>query len=171
MGLYVNSNDFEGQDTVAKDKFSVSDLDKYIDQYEVEFLQELLGAELYSDFATDFAITGVMPTAPKFQEIWNPFAKDVDCNLIRSEGILKVLTLLINFEFIRDSKIKANIGGVNTNNQANSEPASFHETNIYTNYNSAISSYRAIQWIICDNPNDYDWDKFNGQHKGSNAWI
>ena len=171
MGLYVNNTDFQGQDVVAKDKFSVSDLDFYIDKYEVELLQELLGAELYTDFATDFAITGVMPTAPKFQEIWFPFAKDNNCEMIKSEGILKMLTLLIYFEYIRDSKVKNNIGGVLINSQANSTEAEFHETNIYTNYNMGIRTYKAIQWIICDNPNNYDWTKENMQTKGLNAWI
>jgi len=171
MGLYVNNTDFQGQDVVAKDKYSISDLDIYIDKYEVEFLRELLGAELYTDFAVDFAITGVMPTAPKFQEIWFPFAKDDSCNLITSDGILKMLTLLIYFEYIRDSKVKNNIGGVNINKQVNSEQAFFHETNIYTNYNDAIRTFKAIQWIICDNPNNYDWQKYNGQHKSVNAWI
>jgi len=171
MGLYVNNTDFAGQDTVAKDKFSVTDLDLYIDDYEVCFLQELLGAELYTDFATDFAITGVMPTAPKFQAIWNAFAFDDGCHIQKSVGILKMLTLLIYFEYIRDSKVKNNIGGVNKNLQANSEEAAFHETNIYTNYNKAITTFKAIQWYICDNPNGYDYDKFNGQHKSLNAWI
>lgn len=171
MGLYISNTDFAGQDTVAKDKFSVSDLDLYIDKYEVCFLQELLGAELYTDFATDFAITGVIPTAPKFQEIWFPFAKDDSCYLRKSEGIQKMLTLLIYFEYIRDSKVKNNIGGVNINTQANSEQAQFHETNIYTNYNAAITTFKAIQWLICNNPNAYDWNKYNGQHKSLNSWI
>jgi hypothetical protein len=32
MGLYVNISDFQGQDKVAKDKFTKTDLDLYIDQ-------------------------------------------------------------------------------------------------------------------------------------------
>lgn len=171
MGLYVNIADFQGQDKVAKDKFTTSDLDLYIDQYEVYWLRQLLGAELYDEFAVDFAITGVMPTAPKFQEIWFPFAKDNNCDVIESKGIKKMLTLLIYFEYIRDSKVKNNIGGVNKNLQANSEEAEFHETNIYTNYNEAIMTYKAIQWIICENPNGYDWTKENMQYKSFNAWI
>lgn len=171
MGLYISSSDFDGQDKVAQDKFTTSDLDLYIDKYEVCLLQELLGATLYSEFATDFAITGVLPTAPKFQEIWNVFAIDRDCQLVKSEGIKKMLALLINFEYIRDSKVKTNIGGVNKNQQANSNEAEFHETNIYSNYNDAIRTFKAIQWLICDNPNNYDWSAYNGQKKGLNAWI
>ncbi len=171
MGLYVNTSDFQGQDKVAKDKFTTTDLDLYIEQYEVYWLQQLLGAELYEEFAVDFAITGVMPTAPKFQEIWFPFAKDDNCYIRESKGIKKMLTLLINFEYIRDSKVKNNIGGVNINQQANSEEAEFHQTNIYTNYNEAINTYRSIQWLICENPNGYDWTKENMQHKHLNAWI
>ena len=171
MGLYISNTDFAGQDVVAKDKFTVNELDSYIDKYEVSLLQELLGAELYTDFAVDFAITGVMPTAPKFQQIWFPFAKDDSCYLRKSEGIKKMLTLLIYFEYIRDSKVKNNIGGVNINKQVNSNEAEFHETNIYTNYNEGVDTYKAIQWIICENPNNYDWTKENMQPKRLNAWI
>lgn len=171
MGLYLNSTDFQGQDNVAKDKFTVSELDFYIDKYEIYYLQNLLGAELYTDFATDFAITGIIPTAPKFQEIWFPFAKDDSCDLRKSEGILKMLTTFIYFEYLRDSKVKNNIGGPNINVQVNSNEAEFHQTNIYSNYNEGLDTYWAIQWIICDNPNSYDWDKYNGQTKKLNSWI
>lgn len=171
MGLYVKNTDFQGQDTVPKDKFSVSDLDFYIDQYEVFYLRKLLGAELYDDFAVDFAITGVMPTDPKFQEIWFPFAKDDSCYLRESDGILKMLTLFIYFEYIRDSKIKNNISGPQINAQANSTEPEFHQTNIYSNYNHALHTFWAIQWIICENPNGYDWTKENMQTLKLNAWI
>jgi len=171
MGLYVSNTDFKGQDKVASDKFTKPDLDLYIDKWEVRYLQDLLGCELYNDFATDFAITGVSPTAPKFQEIWNYICTDDGCGIIRSEGIKAMLVLFIYFEFIRDSKVKNNIGGVNINTQVNSTEAEFHQTNIYTNYNEGLHSYWAIQKTICDNPNNYDWSKYNGQNKRLNSWI
>lgn len=172
MGLYVNSSQFAGQEKLAQDKFSVSDLDLYIDKYEVRYLQDLLGCKLYEDFATDFAITGVSPTAPKFQEIWNYICLDDGlCGIRRSEGIKDMLIDFIYFEYLRDSKTKVNIGGVNKNIQANSEEAPYHITNIYTNYNQAIESYDTIQWIICDNPNNYDWTDYNGQRKEKTSYL
>jgi hypothetical protein len=76
-----------------------------------------------------------------------------------------MLSLFIYFEYLRDQPVKNNIGGPQLNDQANSTAATPTQTNIFTNYNEALESYWAIQWIICDNPDSYDWDKYNGQCK------
>jgi hypothetical protein len=163
MSLYIQIADFKAQSNVAKDKFTKNELQDYIDKFEVIYLQDLLGAELYEEFATDFAILGTEPTDPKFVEIWNSFAKDESCSgILRSIGIKEMLGMFINFEYIRDQPVKNNIGGPQVNVQANSsEPANI-KTNLFTNYNEAISTYKSIQWIIHVNPNNYDWSSFHG---------
>lgn len=166
MSLYIQISDFKGQDKVARDKFTKPELQEYIDKFEVRYLQDLLGCELYDEFALDFAIIGTEPTDPKFTEIWNQFCMDDNCGIRRSESIVGMLSLFIYFEFLRDQKVKNNIGGINKNEQANSIEASFRESNIYTNYNQSLESYWAIQWLICSNPNEYDYSKYNGQVKG-----
>lgn len=166
MSLYIQITDFSGQDKVAKDKFTKPELQSYIDKFEVRYLQDLLGCDLYEEFAIDFAITGTEPTASKFTDIWEAFCSDDNCGIRRSEGIKEMLGLFIYFEFVRDQKVKNNIGGITKNEQANSIEAGFRESNIYTNYNQSLESYWAVQWLICDNPNGYDYDKYNGQIKG-----
>lgn len=162
MSVYIQISDFKAQSNVAKDKFTKNDLQDYIDKFEVIYLQDLLGAELYEAFATDFAIDGTKPTDPKFTEIWEAFAKDDSCGVIRSEGMKELLSLFIYFEYLRDQPVKNNISGPQHNVQANSEQAEWNQTNIFTNYNEGVSTYYAIQWIICTNPNGYDWNLFNG---------
>jgi len=172
MGLYVSTSDFKGQDKLARDKFSTSELDIYIDKYEVRYLQDLMGCDMYEDFKTDFAILGNAPTDPKFVAIWEAFCFDDDCGIKRSEGIKSMLALFIYFEYLRDSKVKGNIGGININTQVNSTEAPFHVSNIYTNYNDALESYWAIQWYIYEyNPNAYNYENFNGQLKDLISWI
>ncbi len=171
MSLYIQISDFKQQTNVAKDIFTKPELQGYIDKFEVSYLQELLGSDLYNDFATDFAITGTSPTDPKFVEIWNPFCIDDSCGIKRSEGILEMLSLFIYFEFLRDQPIKNNISGPTQNEQANSSAPQFSQTNVFNNYNEAVMTYRAIQWIICDNPNGYDWTKFNGIGKDVIGYI
>ena len=171
MSLYVQISDFQGQDKIAKDIFTTSDLQKYIDKYEVIYLQDLLGATLYTAFAVDFAITGTAPTAAKFVEIWNEIATDNACGIVRSEGIKAMLVLFIYFEYLRDQPVKNNIGGGQINQQVNSVQADFTQTNIYTNYNQAIDSFWAIQWTINDNVNNYDWTDFNGIFKRKTSAI
>ena len=166
MSIYIQISDFKAQANIAKDKFTKSELQDYIDKFEVIYLQDLLGAELYEAFATDFAIDGTKPTDPKFIEIWEAFAKDESCSgVLRSLGIKEMLGMFINFEYIRDQPVKNNIGGPQVNQQVNSYEPSNIKTNLFTNYNEAISTYKSIQWIIHVNPNNYDWSSFNGVHK------
>lgn len=152
----------KAQTLVAKDIFTVDPLQDYLDQFEIEYLQDLLGADLYAEFAIDFAILGTGPTDPKFLEIWNAFAID-STDIKRSQGMKKMLSKFIYFEWLRDAVTKNNISGPQKNEQANSEAANMDATNIYTNYNSALETFCSIQWLILDNPNNYDWSKYNGQ--------
>lgn len=165
MSLFIQISDFSGQHVIAKDKYSKSDLQPYIDKYEARYLQELLGCELYEEFKVDFAITGTAPTDPKFTAIWDAFCKDYSCWIRRSEGIKAMLVGFVYWEYLRDQPIKNNIGGNQKNIQANAEAAEPRETNVYFNYNQALESYWAIQRLICDNPDNYDYSTFNGQHK------
>lgn len=167
MSLFIQISDFKGETNLSKDKFTKNDLQYYIDKFEVIYLQDLLGAKLYKEFKTDFAISGTGPTAAKFIEIWNAFAMDESCGIVRSEGMLGLLSLFIYFEYLRDQPIENNIAGPQRNIQANSETPSWIDTNIYTTYNDGIKTYNAIQWLICDNPNGYDWSDYNGVRKES----
>jgi hypothetical protein len=163
MSLYIQLSDLKAQTSVAKDVFTSNPLQFYLDKFEVFYLIALLGAELYKDFATDFAITGTAPTDPKFIEIWNEFQMDDSCGIRVSEGMKEMLALFIYFEWLRDQASKNNISGPQSNVQANSTATPYHATNIYTNYNEALETFKSIQWLICSNPNAYDWTKYNGQ--------
>lgn len=171
MSLYVKESDLKGQSKTAKDIFTKSDVQEYLDKFEVRYLQELLGCELYEEFATDFAILGNAPTDPKFVAIWNQFCKDDSCHIHRSEGMTEMLSLFVYFEYLRDQLAKNNIGGMQVNEQANSTTATWSQTNVYTNYNEALHSYNAIQWYICNNPDNYDYTSYNGQNKGLIGYI
>ena len=171
MSLYIQISDFKGQSETAKDIFTTSDLQIYLDKFEVRYLQDLLGCELYEEFAIDFAILGNSPTDPKFVAIWNSFCKDDSCYIYRSEGMVEMLSLFIYFEYLRDQPVKNNIAGPQLNDQANSTAATSTQTNIYTNYNEGLETYKSIQWYICDNPNNYDYTKENMQGKELIGYI
>lgn len=166
MALILTTSDFDtGQVKLPMDKFTKPDIQFYIDKYEKQILLNLLGCDLYADFETDWNLSPGNPTALKFQEIYKPFCKDDSfCKQHISLGIKEMLKLFVYFYYLRDLPVKNNIGGIKKNEQANSTEANFFETNIFTNYNEAISTFWAIQWIICDNPNNYDWGKYNGIH-------
>ena len=165
MSIFVKLSDFDAQSSIAKDIFTVVPLQKYIDKFEVIYLQELLGGEMYEEFKTDFQILGTGPTAPKFVAIWEQFCLDYCGGLNRSEGMKEMLILFIYFEYLRDQKTTNNIAGPQVNVQANSISADYNQTNVYTNYNEALQTYCNIQWYIHNNPENYDYETFNGQFK------
>jgi len=171
MSLYIQIADLKAQTSVAKDIYTVNPLQDYLDKFEVIYLQDLMGCDLYNAFAADFAILGNAPTDPKFVEIWEPICMDNKPGIIRTDGIKAMLALFIYCEWLRDQETKNNISGPQKNVQANSEAASMAETNFYTNYNEAIESYCNIQLTICKNPNNYDWTLYNGQTKEFNSFI
>jgi len=171
MSIYIKESDLKGQTKTAKDIFTKSDIQSYLDKFEVIYLQDLLGCELYNDFATDFSILGNVPTDPKFISIWNMFCKDDSCHIHRSEGMKEMLSLFVYFEYVRDQPVKNNIGGPQINDQANSNGALTTQTNIITNYNTGIDTYNSIQWYICSNPDNYDYNNYNGQSKGLIGYI
>lgn len=148
MSLYVQITDFAGLEEVPKDKYTNPVLQTYINRFEVLYLKHLLGASLYGEFATDFAITGTSPTAQRFIDIWGAFSVDDNCLLVISDGIKAMLVKFIYFEYLRDQNTQKNIGGITKNEQANSQLATFASTSIITIYNQAVDTYTAIQWFI-----------------------
>lgn len=165
MSIIVQVTDYStGSTKLPMDKYTKPDIQAYIDEWEPVIMQELLGCELYADFLIDWALpTAGEPTAAKFKEIYDPFCIDEQpCGVIQSQGIKTMLTKLIYFYYLRDLPVKKTIGGINHNIQANADQSLFSESNLYSVYNEGVKSYQVIQWIICDNPNSYDWAKFNG---------
>lgn len=163
MSLYLSITDFTGASTVPTDKYTNVNLQSYIDKYELIYLKHLLGATLYDEFATDFAIIGTRPTEQRFVDIWDDFSQDNNSLLVISEGIKQMLVKFIYFEFMRDLNVQKNIGGITTNEQANSLIAAFASSNIISIYNQGIDSYISIQWFI--NKDLTIYEGFNGVKK------
>jgi hypothetical protein len=189
MSIYVQIDDFVGQFKLPKDKYSIVDLQSYLDKYEVLYLQNLLGCEMYELFKTNYLL-GPPPTDPRFLDIWNPFCKDlslggscgyyngydfydeINCpKQLISQGIKEMLLGFIYWEFVGDIGVKVDIGGIYKNEQANGSLATFEQSKLYKNYNQSNDTYCAIQYCICLNPNSYDYSKYNGIKKDKAIFI
>ena len=170
--IYIQTTDFKGQTNIASDQYSESGLQTYIEDFEVRILQELLGVDLYAEFAADWNATLGEPKSAKFLVIWNALNFDYSCQIYRSQGIKQMLSFLIYWEYLRDMPVKNNIAGPQINEQANSRAAELAETNATTNYNQALESYKSIQWYVdCYNPLNYDYSEYNGQPKEYLSFI
>ena len=168
--LNIATTDFES--SLIRITFNVHsepDLQEYIDKYTSEYLQDLLGKELYDLFVTDL-VSGV-PQSAEYLAIYNAFFQDdtVCIGQRRSEGMLTMLRKFIFWEYVRNQKVKnTGTGNVVSSNEASRE-AEFAESRLYTTYNEAIKSYDSIQWYICQNLNTYP--KFNGTIKRKTSWL
>lgn len=175
----LQPSDFIGIVSLSQNEFDEVQIQYYIDRFEKRYLTDLLGCDLYDDFIADLNPTPPVPTSVptdvKFTAIFDPFCIDEDydtgCQWV-SEGMKDMLKFFIYFEWARDNQYTMAITGATKNTFSNSEMARIVETRAIENYNLGIKTYHAIQWYIDDeNPNDYDYSKYNGVHKEIISWL
>ena len=176
---FLQPSDFTGLVEQSVNEFTTDKLQNYIDYHEPRYLTDLLGCDLYADFVADLLPTPAVPTSvpqdAKFTAIFDAFCIDEDydsgCQHV-SEGIKQMLKYFVWFEYARDNQYTLAITGATKNTFSNSELLSVVHTRAVQNYNLGIKTYHAIQWYIDDeNPNDYDYDKFNGVPKKKMVWL
>jgi len=175
---FLQPSDFTGVNSQSTNTYTEDPLQLYIDKYEPIYLQSLLGCDMYDDFVADLlptpAVTTSVPQDVKFLALFNPFCIDdtymSGCQH-RSEGIKEMLKYFIFWEYARDNQEQFAITGSTKNAFSNSELVSLSHTKLYRNYNLGIETYKAVQWYICDNPNDYDYDNYNGIDKQFTDWL
>lgn len=174
MGKYLTINNFVGEYEIPSDSFSEEKLQSYIERYERRLLIHLFGAELFKAFEADFdAAPAGEPVEDRFAAVWQEILIDEDdCRLLHSEGIPVMLTCLIYFYYLRDTNFQSTIGGTQRNAQADAEQAEFNQTNMNTIYNRGVEYWNVIQYYMdCYNPENYDYNSFNGRIKHLNSII
>ena len=176
--------DYIGEVKISSNQYDEKDLLLYIERYEREVLEELLGCELAEAFITDFDNVLGTPTEQRFIEIYEPFCIDdnlstnfmccypyfyeynytgINCKIQwRSRGIKELLKSMIYFRYVRDQKVKNTITGVVVNQNNVSRESRLAESNIRRIYNDILKTRNSIQWRILKNPNELDYTNFNG---------
>lgn len=171
MAKIVQVTDFVGKYKLTQNNLQTSNLQAFIDKYELKYLRELLGVSLSDLLLADITVNFQTPNTQKYIDIYNAFAydkTDIFCRQYSSNGMKEMLLGLIYFEYIKDNNtIHTMTGVVKAQNEASTQ-ASFEETNAYSNYNEAIKSYRAIQQYITLNSSIYP--EYNGISKFYNHW-
>lgn len=158
MGIITNS-DFVGKFELSITQFNTDLIDSYIERYEKLYLTKLLGVELYNLFISDLDVNNVPQTAI-YETIYNALSIDVDNEVLFSYGMKDLILGIVYYEYTKDNVIKQTpIGSVKTKNE-NSEVTSNNQW-LTNRYNESIESFKAIQYYINDNLNDYP--TFNGQ--------
>lgn len=161
MANIVTITDYQvGSVTLQQDDQTEDRFDAIRDEYQNSYIYQLLGAELGTLFLADLDGSGVPQTA-RFEDIYNAFAEDDECEEIKeSKGIKFFIKNIIWFHYARVNNISITTAGNIYKLGENSEPAlsGKHYANIY---NQAIDTGKAVQWYICQNIEDYP--EYNGQ--------
>lgn len=147
--MFLTPSDFIGKYELHTGMYDTAKLQSYIDKFEVRYLTQLLGVELYNEFMSDINPTTYEPKSPNFQKIFFPLYEDVNMySMIESEGMLEMLKGFIYFEYAKDQMMQqTTFGGVQQKSE-NSKVLNTLQTLIYNRYNEAIKSYKAIQDYI-----------------------
>lgn len=162
VGKWEIAAEYDGSGNEATDL-----LQAYIDHYENEYMNKLLGAALYVLYLAD-------PLDPIYAKLTDAFAFDSEAivsgpgKVQVSEGLEVMLKNFIYAHFIREDLGFTTPGGVvNLTPEAGSR-ANDNETNVFVYYNQGVKTYKAIQQWIKENLTDYP--DFNGQKIGM-QWL
>lgn len=132
--MILSKADFTGELALPDDKYS--ELQTFIDTYEVDYAVKILGAELFEKYISD-------PTELRFDKIFYPFNENNNvCN-----GIKKTLAGFIYFHYVRELQQQLTlVGNVATKSEL-SERASANNKLVRT-YNEAIRNTKMIDCFI-----------------------
>jgi hypothetical protein len=153
--MILSPSDFAGKYELHTGMYVQSKLINYIDIYEPMYLKQLFGVDFYNQFAGD--LLNNIPQSPNFLTVFNPLSQDLGNSfytnngfsyvnsMILSEGIKEMLKGFIYFEYAKDLNNQMTPYGNVKPISENSEVVSTLFSMMYTRYNEAINTYRAIQ--------------------------
>lgn len=172
-GKIVQTTDFVGKYAITQNTFNESDLQSFIDKYEILYLYDLLGVTLGNALYANIApSTFLPPVTAIYATLFNPIYSDentICSNQIRSNGIKEMLIGFIYWEYTKQQAVNNTITGNVIQQNEVSNGADWNTSEIYNIYNVAVKSYNAIQSYIRKNSTVYP--DFNGLYKGLNHWA
>lgn len=167
MGVLIVKADFVGKFLIASDNWNTN-LDSFIDDYEENYLSDLMGSELYDLFKLD--LTNKIPVTPKYLTLYNSFRNDYGSKIITSKGLKNMLLGFIYFEYMRQVRYKNTVTGSVVATPEISTNASDNHNNLYKFFNESVNTFEAIRWKIQQNKTE-DYPTYNGQCKELSSWF
>lgn len=159
MGILINSADFIGKYKLSSNTFQATELDNFIEQYETNYLYDLLGKTLGDLFIA--SVVNYLPVGATYLAIYNVIELD-NYHIRRNEGMKKMLLGFIYWEWARKYPIKNTISGQVVSTNENSINV-FDNWGMTNRYNSSVNDYQIIQYYINENSTDYT--DYNGMYK------
>lgn len=171
MSILAISDFDNGRYSIPTNQKTQIDLQKTIDFVEAHYLPRLLGVDLYVLFLADLALPVVgAPTSPRFIKIFNAFNYQPtgDCDEItQSKGIKDLLEAFVYYLYTRDITSRITTVGIKQTDSDNSTNFSAIMHDITSRYNDGITTYKAIQFYICDST-EFDYPEYRGVYEPFN---
>jgi hypothetical protein len=168
MGILISASDFIGENKIATDVFTDAELDNFITLYESKLLYELLGIELYILFIAD--LIGGVPQTAKYVTIYDAFVKEIDNEMITSDGMKVMLVKWVFFHYVRTQPQTNTIQGNTQSEGTINMPSAMSYTSLVIDYNKMILTFKAIQTYI-ESVKDADYPTFKGVYKNYMSWA
>jgi hypothetical protein len=160
MANIVTISDFEGSFQIQYDTRTTAKFNLIRDEFQNDFIFDLLGAELGALFLADLDGSGI-PQTTRFEALYEPFTEDTDYGqVVRSKGLKDAVKAIVWYYFARQNNHLITTSG-NTVKRSENADVSTDPFFLTQNYNKAIESGYAIQWYINENLSDYP--EYNGQ--------
>ena len=168
MATFVSTDDFKsGELRITSNNLSEQNLQGVIDATERTMLSAVLGAELSKLMIADYdPMTGF--SEQRFTDIFEPFEIDHEKELVMSDGIKRMLMLMVYFEYVRYQPIQNRETGNTTATNENSVQVSGIGSGLYLRYNESVKNAHAIQWLIGQSEL---YPEFNGQCINLTSWV
>ena len=146
--------DFDnGRFKIPTNSFQEMDLEDYINKYELKYLPLLFGVELYELFEADL-VAGV-PQTPRFEDVFNAFLLQTDCDYCNSEGMKEMMKGFVYFHYTRDTFTRNTTNGVKQTFSENSVSLDTVSADLTTRYNEGVNTFQCIQRKMCDESETY----------------
>lgn len=167
MGKIVKTTDFVGEYAIQQNIYATSDLQAFIDKYEIEYLRDLFGPVFAALFYADISTPYAQPVNADYAALFNPIQTDE----IRSEGIKEMLLGFIYWEYCRKDSVKKTLTGhVTAQNEVSSQVDAIN-TQLYLLYNKAVKTYVMIAKYIDLNEATYGALNIRYTCKALNHWA
>ena len=164
MARILKISDFEsGKYDISLNQYTEEDFEKYIDDYEKRYLEDLLGVDLANRLLSDIDPQTGLPVTPELLFIFEPFSYDYNHCIVRSQGIRHILSGFIWSEYVKDQNVKNTISGSVRQINEVSQGVSHWSAQYQERYNLSVRNYWNVQFYIIHNKKDYQ--DFNGQVK------
>jgi len=164
MPIIIAADQLVGRFQVTQNTKNVTTVEEYIDSIEKSTIIKMFGADLGNAFWDDCQGDGA-PTEPRFEALFEPFEIDNGCEVVTSKGIIEILLAFACCAYLRDSD-QVNTDTGNQSAKGENSVRVNSRNKIAKIYNEAVASIHAIQWYIKDNPEEYDYEDYNGQYIG-----